>query len=65
VGEDGEYTYFEATSPKFSMYAVSANSEVKPPYLVAMLVAGVAASIGGYFMMRRRSTSASKRKEPK
>jgi predicted alpha-1,2-mannosidase len=64
VGEDEEYAYFEAISPKFSVYAISAKSKAEFPLLVAVIGGGVlAAAIGGYFVLNRRGAFALKRRK--
>jgi predicted alpha-1,2-mannosidase len=69
VKEDGTYAYFEATSTKFSIYAISTKSGVgsggKFPLLAAItgVVVIAAAIAGGYILLMRKGALVSKRRE--
>lgn len=69
VNEDGTYAYFEATSTKFSIYAITTKSgagsggKFPLPAAITGVVLIAAAIAGGYILLMRKGALVSKRQE--
>jgi PGF-pre-PGF domain-containing protein len=58
LSDDGRYVYFEATSLKFSIYAIAAEFTGETQFPIPVLIAGVLVAVfggvAGYLVSRRR-----------